>query len=144
MTTDTVPEIPLRVYFRPTTVGQRQLLFSLAHQSGNVSAAARRAHVSRSTYYYWQPRYAADPVAGLAAEGSRAPHRTRIPPIRTDVRAEVLAYHHAHPDEGCRSVANAICQAHNWQRVIGHTKVHELLVAARKSAPAASAASSML
>jgi transposase InsO family protein len=139
MTTETVPGTPARVYFRPTTVGQRQLLFRLAQESGNVSEAARQAHVSRSTYYYWQPRYEADPVGGVAAAGSRAPHRTRIPPISAELQAEVLAYHQAHPGEGCRSIANAICKAHDWQKVIGHSKVHELVVAARESVPASSA-----
>ena len=139
MTTEALPEMPSRVYFRPTTVGQRQLLFSVAKETGNVSAAARQAHMSRSTYYYWLPRYESDHVAGLATERRRAPHRTRIPPVSDELRTEVLAYHQAHPSEGCRSVANTICQAHGWQKVIGHNKVHEILVAAQESSPASSA-----
>ena len=139
MTTETVPETSARVYFRPTTVSQRQWLFRLAQESGNVSEAARQAHVSRSTYYYWRPRYEADPAGGVAAEGSRAPHRTRLPPIRAEQQAEVLAYHQAHPDAGCRRIADEICKAHGWQQVIGHSKVHELVVAARASALASSA-----
>lgn len=51
---DTQPSTPSRphVYFRPTTLGQRQVLFDLAQQMGNVSKAACEAHVSRGTYYY--------------------------------------------------------------------------------------------
>jgi transposase InsO family protein len=139
MTIETVPETPARVYFRSTTVSQRQLLFRLAQESGNVSEAARQAHVSRSTYYYWRPRYAADPVGGVATEGSRAPHRTRLPPVSAELRAEVLAYHQTHPNAGCRSIADELRKAHGWQKVIGHSKVHDLVVAARASAPASSA-----
>lgn len=133
MTTAIASQSPLRVYFRPTTVGQRQLLFSAVEETGNVSEAARRAHVSRSTYYYWLPRYESDGEAGLATERSRAPHRTRIPPVSAELQAEVLAYHRAHPGEGCRSAANAIRKAHNWQKVIGHNKVREIIIAAQAS-----------
>jgi len=142
MDTTTLSQRPLRVYFRPTTVGQRQLLFSTAEETGNVSEAARRAHVSRGTYYYWRARYESDGAAGLAAEGSRAPHHTRIPPVSAELRAEVLAYHQAHPGEGYRSIANSIGKAHEWQKVIGHTKVREIILAEREdhSPPPAPAA----
>jgi len=90
---------PTHVYFRPTTLGQRQKLFDLAEQTGNVSDAARSAHVSRGTYYYWRARYQADHAAGLV-EHSRAPHHPRIPALSADLRAEVLAYRQAHPQAG--------------------------------------------
>jgi transposase InsO family protein len=126
------------VYFRPTTADQRCLLFDTVEQLDNVAAAARRAHVGRGTYYYWQPRYEADGIAGLLTTRSRAPHRTRLTPISAELQAEVLDYHQSHPGTGCRSIANAIRQAHGYQKVIGHSKVHELIVAARPrpSAPA--------
>jgi transposase len=109
------------------------LLFSTAEQTGNVSAAARRAHVGRGTYYYWRPRYRSEGAAGLATERSRAPHRTRIPPVRAELREEVLTYHRAHPTEGYRTVAHRICQAHHRQKVIGHTKVGEIIRATREA-----------
>jgi transposase InsO family protein len=145
MDTTTLSQTPARVYFRPTTVGQRQLLFSTAEETGNVSEAARRAHVSRGTYYYWQSRYESDGAAGLAGERSRAPHHTRIPPVSTELRAEVLAYHQAHPAEGYRSIANGIGKAHEWQKTIGHTKVREIILAEREghSPPPAPAAPSV-
>ena len=124
----------LQVSFRPTTADQRGLLFNTAEHIGNVSEAARRAHVGRGTYYYWQPRYTAAGLAGLATERSRAPHRNRIAPISADLEAEVLAYHQLHPSEGCRSIANRINQTHHWQKVIGHSKVNELVAATRTTA----------
>ena len=128
---------PPHVYFRPTTLGQRQVLFDLAEQTGNVSHAARGAHVSRGTYYYWRARYQADQSAGLV-ERSRAPHCPRIPVVSAELRAEVLAYQQAHPRAGYRTIANSLSQAHGWQKVIGPTKVRDLVLAARATEAAAS------
>jgi transposase InsO family protein len=130
---DTNPEIPtsVRPYFRPTTVSQRELLFRVAEETGNVSQAARQAHVGRGTYYYWRDRYTADGPAGLAQERSRAPQRTRIAPVGDELRAEVLAYYRDHPNErGCRTIAHRLRQRHG-RAVIGSNKVGEIIRAAR-------------
>jgi transposase InsO family protein len=134
MDTNTLSPSAAHVYFRPTTVGQRQLLFDAAKETGNVSEAARRAHVCRGTYYYWQSRYTSAGAAGLV-ERSRAPHHTRIPPVSDELRAEVLAYRQAHPGEGYRATANAMGKAHNWHKVIGATKVRDIVLAARETQP---------
>lgn len=120
-----------RTYFRPTTVSQRQFLFRVAEETGNVSEAARRAHVSRGTYYHWQSRYRSAGNAGLAREESRAPHHPRISPVSAELRAEVLAYWREHQKEGYRSVADGLGKSHGWQKVIGHTKVGEIIREAR-------------
>jgi hypothetical protein len=111
-------------------------LFDLAEQTGNVSQAAHTAHVSRGTYYYWQARYQAAGAAGLA-ERSRAPHHPRIPAVSAELRAEVLAYRQAHPRAGYCTIANGLSQAHGWQKVIGPTKVRDLVLAARATEAAA-------
>ncbi len=131
MKTDRLTRTPKHVYFRPTTVGQRELLFNMVEQTGNVSEAARRAHVGRGTYYYWRPRHTTDGLAGLAQGHSRAPRHTRIPSVSAELRAEVLAYAADHPGAGYRSIANEICKAHDWQAVIGYTKVREIVLAPR-------------
>jgi len=110
------------------------LLFDVAEETGNVSEAARRAHVCRGTYYYWQSRYTSDGAAGLV-ERSRAPHHTRIPPVSDELRVEVLAYRQAHPGEGYRATANAIGKAHNWHKVIGPTKVRDIVLPREKPSP---------
>jgi transposase InsO family protein len=135
---DTQPSTPpaTHVYFRPTTLGQRQKLFDLAEQTGNVSDAARKAHVSRGAYYYWRARYRADKSAGLV-ERSRAPHHTRIPALSAELRAEVLAYRQAQPRAGYRTIANDLSKAHGWQKVIGPTKVRDVVLAARATEAAA-------
>jgi transposase InsO family protein len=124
-------------------VSQRELLFRAAEETGNVSEAARQAHVGRGTYYYWRDRYRADGQAGLAQERSRAPKRTRIAPVGDEVQAEVLAYYRAHPNErGYRTIANRLRQQHG-QAVMGQNKVGEIIRAARAAgrleAPAPSA-----
>jgi hypothetical protein len=122
---------PVRPYFRPTTASQRELLFRAAEETGNISQAARQAHVGRGTYYYWRDRCTADGLAGLAQERSRAPKRTRIAPVPDAVQAEVLAYYREHPDErGYRTMAHRLRQQHG-RAVIGHTQVGEIIRAAR-------------
>jgi transposase InsO family protein/transposase len=122
-----------RTYFRPTTASQRRLLFNTVEETANVSEAARRAHVGRGTYYYWLDRYEAEGLAGLEHERSRAPHNTRIPSISAELRAEVVSYAQTHPGEGYRSIANAICKQHDWQKVIGYTKVREIILEERQT-----------
>jgi transposase InsO family protein len=130
---DTSQEIRtcVRPYFRPTTVSQRELLFRTAEETGNVSEAARQAHVGRGTYYYWRDRYTANGPAGLAQERRRAPKRTWITPVSDDVQADVLAYYRDHPNErGYRTIANRLRQRHG-RAVIGQNKVGEIIRAAR-------------
>jgi transposase InsO family protein/transposase len=130
METPALVSSPTHPYFRPTTVSQRQHLFRLVEDLGNVSEAARQAHVGRGTYYTWRERYEAEGLAGLAAERSRAPQQTRIPPVSPEIQAEVLAYDQAHPGLGCRTVASRIRLAHHWAPVISHSKVWEIRRAA--------------
>jgi transposase InsO family protein len=55
--------------------------------------------------------------------------------VSAELQTEVLTYQQSHPGEGCRSIANAINQAHHWEKVIGHSKVNELVSAARPIPP---------
>ena len=121
---------PKRPYFRPTTVQQRRLLFETYEATHDVREACGTAHVGRGTFYYWWPRYQAGGYEALEQELSRAPHRTRIPPIAEAIVEEVIAYKQAQPQAGYRSVANGIRQAHQYQPVIGPTKVRRILLAA--------------
>ena len=116
-----------RVHFRPTTSGQRRLLFNTAEEMDNVSEAARRAHTGRGTYYYWCSRVETGGLAALDIERSRAPHRTRIAPVSDALKHEVLEYDQQHPEAGYRTIANDINKAHDWQKVISHSKVGDLV-----------------
>lgn len=121
---------PKRPYFRPTTLAQRRLLFETHEATGDVAEACAKAHVGRGTFYYWRPRFEAGGYEALEQERSRAPHRTRIPPIASEIVEEVKAYKQAHPEAGYRTVAQRIRQAHDWQLVIGPSKVRLILIEA--------------
>lgn len=121
---------PKRPYFRPTTPHQRRLLFETYEATGKVSDACRVAHVGRSTFYYWLPRFQEGGYAALEVERSRAPHTTRIPPTPEAIVQEVITYKRDHPQAGYRSVANGVRKAHNWEPVPCQGKVREVLIEA--------------
>ena len=121
---------PKRPYFRPTTSAQRRLLFETYEATGDVAEACAKAHVGRGTFYYWRPRFETGGFEALKQERSRAPQRTRIPPIAPEIVEEVKAYKQAHPEAGYRTVAQRVRQAHDWQPVIGPSKVRLILLEA--------------
>src|SRR5262245_54838076 len=125
-----------RPYFRPTTPAQRRLLFETYEATDDVAQACAKAHVGRGTFYYWRPRFEAGGYEALEQERSRAPHRTRIPPIAPEIVQEVIAYRQAHPEAGYRTVAQRIRQAHDWEPVIGASKVRLILIEAGLVKPA--------
>ena len=92
--------------------------------------------MGRGTFYYWRPRFEAGGYEALDQERSRAPHRTRIPPIEPEIVQEVIAYRQAHPEAGYRTVAQRIRQAHDWEPVIGPSKVRLILIEAGLVKPA--------
>lgn len=132
---DTQIATPSHTHFRPTTASQRELLFRTAAETGNVSYAASVAHVGRSTYYYWLPRFIEGDYPALAQERSRAPHRFRILPIAPDIIEEVKAAKRANPEAGYRTITNEVRKAHGWKPVVGPTKVREILIADNQVAP---------
>jgi transposase len=128
---------PKRPYFRPTTPQQRRLLFEIYEATGSVSSACRKAHVGRRTFYYWLPRFREGGYAALEVERSRAPHTTRIPPTPPPIVQEVIAYKNNYPEAGYRSIADEVRKAHNWEPVVGPTKVREILIEAGLVTPRA-------
>lgn len=127
---------PKRPYFRPTTPAQRHLLFETYEATDDVAEACAKAHVGLGTFCYWRARFEAGGYEALEQERSRAPHRTRIPPIAPEIVQEVKAYKRAHPEAGYRTVAQRVRQAHDWQPVIGPSKVRLILLEAGLVRPA--------
>lgn len=124
-----------RPYFRTTTAAQRRLLFETYEATGQVTEACQRAHVGRGTFYYWWPRFDVGGYAALERPASHAPQHPRCPPIAAALQAEVLAYKRAHPTAGYATVANALRQAHGWEKIIGATSVRKIVLAARAPSP---------
>jgi hypothetical protein len=75
-----------RIHFPLTTPQQRRLLFETWEATGDVDLACRTAHVGRSTFYYWKPRFTAGCYTALEAFASRAPQRTRRLAARCEQR----------------------------------------------------------
>ena len=124
-----------RIHFPFTTAQQRKLLFETWEETGNVSAACRKAHVGRRTFYYWKPRFDEQGYAGLEAFASRAPkehHRT--PP---EVEDKVIALRRKHPDWGKRRIADELTKANNWEPLVSPNTVRRILEDASLWRPAA-------
>ncbi len=114
-----------RVYFRPTTAGQRRLLFEVYQHTGDRHQACQAAHVSERTFYNWKPRFDAAGFPGLEHCGSHAPHQPAR--ISAAITADVIALRQAHPTWGKVRIAQHLAQAHDWQPVVAPNTVKRIL-----------------
>ena len=118
-----------RVYFPPTTPQQRKLLFESWEQSGNVTAACRRAHVGRATFYYWKSRFAENGYAGLETyEKAGVPKGTGR--VAVEIQAKVTELHGEHADWGKRRLADEMAKANNWVPLVSPNAVRRILAEA--------------
>ena len=114
-----------RAHFPFTTPQQRRLLYEVWEETGSVTAACRKAHVGRGTFYYWKPRFEASGYAGLEEFASRAPHQ----PQRTTqaVEQQVVALGREHPEWGKSRIAQELAKANNWVPVVSANTVRRIL-----------------
>jgi len=118
-----------RPYYRPTTAGQRKLLFAVYEQTGSVGAATAAAHVGKSTFYYWRPRFQAGGYAALEEIGSHRPH-SNPHQLSSQTVEEVKAAKVAHPDWGRQRIADELRKAHGWQTLVSASEVRRTLIEA--------------
>jgi transposase len=117
------------VYFPPTTPQQRKLLFETWEQTSNVTAACKRGHVGRATFYYWKSRFTENGYAGLETyEQVGAPSGTGR--IAVEVQAKVVELHHAHATWGKRRLADEMAKANNWVPLVSPNCVRRILIEA--------------
>ncbi len=115
-----------RVYYPPTTPQQRKLLFEIWEQTNNVTAACRKAHVGRVTFYYWKPRFDKEGYAGLESyEKVGVPKGTGR--VAAEVETKVLELHGQHADWGKRRIVNEIAKANNWVALVSPNTVRRIL-----------------
>lgn len=116
---------PKGTYFRFTSAQQRKLLFETWEATGKVTQACRVAHVGRTTFYYWKPRFDERSYAGLEAFDSRVAHKLN----RKDAALEqcVVEVRRAHPDWGKLRIADELAKEHNWVAVISPNTVRRIL-----------------
>jgi transposase InsO family protein len=114
-----------RIHFPMTTAQQRRLLFETWEATGDVELACRTAHMGRSTFYYWKPRFTAGGYAALESFASRAPRRTRR--LDTTIEQQVIALRRAHPDWGKDRIADELAKAHGFVPLLSPNTVRRIL-----------------
>ena len=114
------------VYFPPTTPQQRKFLFETWEQTGSITKSCQKAHVGRTTFYYWKPRFDKDGYAGLENyEKLGVPKGTGS--VGAEVEARVLEEHKQHADWGKHRLANEITKANNWVALVSPNTVRRIL-----------------
>lgn len=115
-----------RTYFPPTTPQQRKLLFEIWEQGKSVTEACQIAHVGRSTFYYWKPRFEKDGYAGIEEyEKLGVPVGTGR--VATEIRDKVLELKKAHKEWGKRRLSDEMKKANNWVPLISPNGVRRVL-----------------
>jgi len=118
-----------RSYFPATTPQQRKLLFETWEQTGNVTTACRTAHVGRTTFYVWKPRFSERGYAGLeTCEQVGVPVGTGR--IAAEIQTKVVALHRANATWGKRRLADEMTKANNWVPLVSPNCVRRILVEA--------------
>jgi len=101
-----------RIYCPPTTEQQRNELFHVWEESGNVSLACRKARVSRQTFYNWKDRYIEEGSEGVKEPRSHArKNRGRVAP---EIESKIVQMRQSHPEWGRRRIADELAKANNW------------------------------
>jgi len=118
-----------RPYYRPTTVGQRRLLFTVYEETGSVPAAAAAAHVGKSTLYYWRKRFEVGGYEALEQVGSHRPH-SNPRQLAAEIVEEVKTAKREHPEWGKQRIANQLRQRHEWHKVVSASEVRRILIEA--------------
>ncbi len=112
-------------YFPRATAQQRKLLFETWEASGSVTKASQRAHLSRTTFYLWKPRFDEAGYAGLEeAHKTIRKHQQRI---AEPIAAAVIQRRKEHPDWGKKRIADELAKAHNWVPVVSPNTVRRVL-----------------
>ena len=115
-----------RVYSPPSTPQQRKRLFEIWEQTHNVTAACRKAHVGRATFYFWKPRFDQEGYAGLEHyEKVGVPKGTGR--VAAEVETKVLDLHVEHADWGKRRMVDEIAKVNNWVPLVSPNTVRRIL-----------------
>lgn len=114
-----------RVHFPLTTAPQRRLLFETWEATGSVTAACRKAHVGRGTFYYWKPRFDKYGYAGLETFASRAPKKPRR--TASEIEEKVIALRREHPEWGKKRIADELAKGNQWVPLASPNTVKRIL-----------------
>ncbi len=112
-------------YFPRATAQQRKLLFETWEATGSVTQASQRAHLSRTTFYWWKPRFDQQGYAGLLE-----PHKTvrkHQQRVAQPIADQILQLRTDHPEWGKKRIANELAKAHQWVPVVSPNSVRRIL-----------------
>ena len=114
-----------RTYFPPTTAQQRRLLFETWEATGDRDEACRTAHVARSTFYNWKPRYEAGGYEALDEPLSHAPHHPKR--VSPEIEEQVIEMRRLEPEWGKRRIADEWAKGNNWVPLVSPNTVKRIL-----------------
>ena len=114
-----------RVYYPRTTPSQRQDLFRVWEETGDLQQALETAQVSESTFYRWKPRFEEGGYSALEEFKSHAPKK----PKRTAkaIEQKVIALKAHHPKWGKRRIADELAKANNCVPLVSPNTVRRIL-----------------
>jgi transposase len=116
---------PKRTYYGYTTYQQRKLLFETWEETGQITLACKKAHVSRGLFYYWKARFEEKGYAGLEEYESREAHK--LNKKDENIEQQVIEIRKAHADWGKRRIADEMVKANHWEPIISPNTVRRIL-----------------
>ena len=116
---------PKRTYYGYTTYQQRKLLYETWEETGKITLASQKAHVSRGLFYYWKARFDEKGYAGLEEYESREAHK--LNKKDESIEQKVIEIKKDHNDWGKRRIADEMAKANNWEPMVSANTVRRIL-----------------
>ena len=116
---------PKRTYYGYTTYQQRKLLFETWEETGKITLACQKAHVSRGLFYRWKARFDERGYAGLEQYESREAHK--LNKKDESIEQKVVEIRKDHADWGKRRIADEMTKANYWEPIISPNTVRRIL-----------------
>lgn len=117
-----------RIYYPPTTSSQRKTVFEVWEETGDVDEACRKARVSKSTFYYWKPRFETGGYEAL--EQVQKPGQAPGIQVKPEKQKKVIEMKKEHPKWGKKRIADELAKQNNWEALISPNTVRRVLVEA--------------
>jgi len=116
---------PKRTYYGYTIYQQRKLLFESWEETGKITLACQKAHVSRGLFYRWKARFDERGYAGLEEYESREAHK--LNKKEESIEQKVIEMKKDHADWGKRRIADEMAKANHWEPIISPNTVRRIL-----------------
>jgi len=114
-----------RVQYPRTTQSQREKLFQIWEETGDIGKACREVRVSEGTFYYWRPRFEAggyETLKEFASHAPKKPNRTSV-----EIEQEVIEIRRENESWGRQRIADELAKQNSWVPVISPNTVKRIL-----------------